>query len=252
MSQYETIDYIFILIVLLSSLFGAARGFIREIFTMANLMLALAFTYFFFPYSYDFFAKQFTNNTAIVAAAGFGVFIVAWVIIAIINSYIVDSLGKMKGSGFDRLLGLALGLLRGWLIVISIFLGVVMGYKAQDDEKNLPEWMRDAKTYNFVKVQAKYFVDAMPDKFQKIYRSDSDHVMTDVVESISPHGLMSEEERKMLEYGLSIKNTETLQQIIHQLPPTLGRNMDFYDLGKLDKKNSRPMFRIYCQIMIRP
>ena len=37
-------------------------------------------------------------------------------------------------------------------------------------------------------------------------------------------------------YGLTIKNTETLRQITKQLPPTLGRSMDFYDLGKLEKK----------------
>jgi len=241
MSNYETIDYIFILILLLSTLFGMARGFVREFFTLLNVTLALLFTFFFYPNSYDFFAKQFTNNTAIVACAGFGVFIISWVIIAIVNSYVISSMGSIKGSGFDRLLGTAFGLLRGGLIIIAVFLGIVMGYKAQDDETNLPEWMLHAKTYNLVKMQSKYFVEMMPDRFQQIYRSGSEHLMTDVVESVSPHGLLSDEERKMLDYGLTTKNTDTLRQIIHQLPPTLGRSMDFYDLGKLNK----PEFKTY-------
>ncbi len=243
MSNYETVDYIFILILLLSTLFGLARGFVREIFTLLNVTLASMFTFFFFPYSYDFFAKQFTNNTAIVACSGFGVFVVAWIIIAIINSYVIDSLGSVKGSGFDRLLGMAYGLLRGGLIIISVYLGVVMGYKAQDDEKNLPEWMLHAKTYGLVKMQSKYFLELMPEKFQKIYKSGNPNEM---VESVSPHGLLSDEERKMLDYGLTTKNTDTLRTIIHQLPPTLGRTMDFYDLGKLDKKE----FKTYVQDLI--
>lgn len=246
MSDYETIDYIFILILLLSTLFGMARGFVREFFTLLNVTLALLFTFYFFPNSYDFFAKQFTNNTMIVACAGFGVFFVSWIIIAIINSYLIDSLGSIKGSGFDRLLGTAFGLLRGALIIIAIYLGIVMGYKAQDDEKNLPEWMLHAKTYGLVKMQAKYFVEMMPDRFQQIYRSGTEHMMTNVVESVSPHGLLSDEERKMLDYGLTTKNTDTLRQIIHAMPPTLGRSMDFYDLGKLDRKE----FKIYVQDLI--
>lgn len=234
MGSFETVDYIFIIIVLLSTLFGVARGFIREAFTLANIVIAALFTFFFYGNSYSFFAKQFTSNTVTVLFSTFGVFIVIWIIIAIINSFLVDALGKAKGSGFDRLMGLAFGLLRGALIVIAIYLGVAMGYKAQEDQKNMPEWMSHAATYNFVKMQSQAFVDMMPEKFQKIYKSGSDHLVTNVVESLSPHGLLSDEERKMLDYGLTIKNTDTLKQILHQLPPA-GNTPDFYTLGKLPK-----------------
>jgi hypothetical protein len=141
---------------------------------------------------------------------------------------------------------MAFGLLRGALIIISIYLGVAMGYKAQTDENNMPEWMTTAKTYNFVKMQSEYFVDMMPEKFKKIYMAGSEDLMNNVVESLSPHGLLSDEERKMLDYGLTISNTETLKQVIHQLPPSFNRTLDFYDLGKLDKRE----FKKYAQDLL--
>ena len=243
MSQFETVDYVFILILLLSTLFGAARGFIREAFTLANLVLASLFTYFFFPYSYDFFAKQMHNNTVIIVCSVFVVFIIAWIIIAIINSFVVDSIGKVKGSGFDRLLGTAFGLIRGALIVIAIFLGIKMGYKAQEDEKNLPEWMTGAKTYHFVKMESDFFLGMMPQNFIKIYKAGVGDLTTNVVDTLSPHGMLSDEERKMLDYGLSHKNVETLKSIMHDLGPNGTRDIDFSDLGKLDKKE----FKSYAQ-----
>lgn len=243
MGDFETIDYIFIVIVILSTLFGLARGFIKEIFTVANLMLATLFTYYFFPYSYDFFAKQFTSDTMILAFSIFGVFIVAWIIIALVNSFLIDALGAGKGKGLDRLLGVAFGLLRGALIVISIYLGIVMGYKAQEDEKNLPEWMANAKTHNFVKMQSETFLELMPEKFQTIYKSGSEDLVNNVVESLSPNGLMSDEERKMLDHGLTLKNINTLKEVMGQIPPSFDRILDFYDLSKL-KKNE---FKKYVQ-----
>ncbi len=246
MSSFETIDYIFILILLLSTLFGYARGFINEIFTLANVVLALMFTFFFYSYSYDFFAKQFTNNTVIVLFAGGGVFIVAWIIIAIINSFLADSLSGAKGKGLDKLLGTAFGLLRGALIIIAIFLGVKMGYKAQDDNKKLPEWMSHAKTFNFVNMQSQYFLELMPAKFQSIYKGEPDQAFGKMVEAVSPHGLLSDEERKLLSYGLTHKNIDTLKQVIHNTPSNFTQPMEFADLGKLSKKE----FKKYAQDLI--
>ncbi len=235
MNTFEAIDYIFIVVLFLSVLFGYARGFIREFFTVANLFLAGALTFFLYPYSYKFFGDYVVDENIIKACSIFVVFIIAWILIIFINSFVIDMLSASRGKGLDRFLGIAFGLFRGALMIIFFYIGLVVFYDAKAVDENLPDWMRKAKTHNFVRMQSEWVLDYMPDSIQKSYDQGGDGVIDEAITALTRNGPLTDDEKRLRDYGFSMDNIETLKKIIRDMPVGYGRDRDFPGVAKLPK-----------------
>jgi membrane protein required for colicin V production len=233
MESFEAIDYVFLVVLLLSTLFGFARGFIRELFTIGNVFIASATTYFLYPYSYKFFGDYVTDENIIKICSIFVVFIISWIVIIIINSFIIDLLGKSKGSFFDRLLGTAFGLLRGALMIVSFYLSIVIFYDAKAEDQNLPDWMRKAKTHNFVRMQSEWVLDFMPESIQKAYDEGSHGMFDNALAALTRNGPLTDDERRVKGFGFDMDNIDTLKSILRVLPLGYGRDLDFPTIAKL-------------------
>jgi membrane protein required for colicin V production len=233
MESFEAIDYVFLLVLVLSTLFGFARGFIRELFTILNMLIAVMATYFLYPHSYKFFGNYVTDENVIKICSIFLVFITAWIVIIIINSFLIDLLGKSKGSFFDRLLGTAFGLFRGSLMIISFYISLVIFFDAKADDKNLPDWMRIAKTHNFVRMASESALDYMPLAIQKSYDEGSHGMFDNAIAALTRNGPITDDERRIKGFGFDMDNIETLKKILSNLPPGYNRDLDFKGLAEL-------------------
>lgn len=235
MESFEAIDYIFITIVLFSALFGFARGFLREVFTLLNLFLAAAATYYIFPHAYEFFFKHINNEGVVLVFCTFIIFALFWFIIALFTGRLVNSIGKFGSNFADKLLGTALGLLRGILIVIAIYMSIVITFHAYNDDSKMPEWMLNAKSNNFVKMQTEYFLKFLPQSIQKVYKEGTDEPLEMVFDNLSKKAPVTEFEKELAKNGLTMQNIKTLRQMTRDMPVSFEYPHTFPELAELDK-----------------
>ena len=235
MESFEAVDYIFITIVLFSALFGFARGFLREIFTLMNIFLAAAATYYVFPHAYEFFFKHINNESVVLVLCTFFIFIFFWFLIGYFTGRLVGAI-KVFGSNFaDKLLGTALGLVRGIIIVIAIYMSIVITFHAYGDDSKMPEWMLNAKSNNFVKMQTEYFLKFMPPSIQKVYKEGTDTPLEMMFDSISKKAPVTEIEKNLAKNGLTMDNIKTLRQMVRDMPISFEHPHTFPEIGEMDK-----------------
>ena len=233
MDEFILTDYIFIFVVLTSTLFGFARGFIREMFTILNLTLAAFATYFTYPFGYEFFAQHLEEEVTIQAMSVIGLFIVSWVVIAIINSFVLDMLSGFKGGFLDRILGTAFGVLRGALVVISVYLSAGLVFSAQIDDSKLPAWLKDAGTLNYVKMQSQNFLEVAPSEYAEFYYNQEENFIQDLVLKLQRRDINEDAASKLVGLGFSVDNVKSLQGIYGELP---NSTLSLQELSNLDNE----------------
>ncbi len=214
-------DYIFLFITAVSTLFGFARGFLRELFTVLNLVLAVGAAYLLFPYAKIFFASHLKDELTIMGAAGLGSFVFSWILVAIINSFVIDSLKFMRGGFVDRIMGIALGLFRGALIVIGIYLGVTVTVNAQDNDDALPAWLKDAKSLNYIKVQSQYVVALMPKRFKDFY-NNQDGSLSEALNDKVKENFDPSKATQLLDMGFDSLEIEDFQELLTGIDNSLS------------------------------
>lgn len=255
MEEFILTDYIFVCIVLLSTLFGFARGFIRELFTVLNLVLAGYATYFSYSWGYDFFAGYFEDALVIEGAAIGSLFLVWWIIIAILNSFVLDLIASFKGGFLDRILGTAFGVFRGAVIVIAVYVGTALAFNAQTEDDNLPAWLKDAGTLNYVKMQSQNFIEFMPKEYAEIYYSEKENALDRMVDSLQrDDGKEDEKQSKeekdtaksFINIGFKKDDVATLQQIYKELPVGYDATLSLKEIAQLDKE----LIKIYGEQLL--
>lgn len=116
------LDYIIIGIVLLSSIFGYTRGFVREAFALGSWVIAFLFGFWFGPE----LASAYPDLLGDGQVAQIAAFLIVLVITLIVASMIQWGLGQLINrtgiGGTDRLLGLLFGAARGGLVVTVVLM----------------------------------------------------------------------------------------------------------------------------------
>jgi membrane protein required for colicin V production len=213
-------DYIFLFITFVSTIFGFARGFVREIFTILNLTLAIIAATLLAPIAAKFFAQHLKDPMWVQGAAWVGSYILCWVVIAVVNSFVIDALKFIRGGFIDRIMGIALGLARGALIVVGIYLGVVITVNAQHDESRLPSWLAEAKTLNYIKVQSTYVMTMMPKEYQDFYKNQNTTISTALFDA-GQDIVDTAETPKLSEMGFDAPQIQTLQDLLSNVDGSL-------------------------------
>jgi membrane protein required for colicin V production len=116
------VDVAALIVLLLSSVFGLARGFAREAFGLAAWVLAVIGTIRLFPDLRPFAGRLIENaGLADIAAyaVGFIVLLVAFSVVADLISRVVRTTPFV--GGIDRLLGFGFGALRGAAILAATY-----------------------------------------------------------------------------------------------------------------------------------
>jgi membrane protein required for colicin V production len=138
-------------IVAISGMVAMYRGLTREILSILSWVAAAAACVFFvfkFKAEAQQVAEQF-HAPLLVAQVGIGgiIFLVVLVIVHLITSRISDSVLDSRIGAIDRILGLAFGVVRGFVLVVIPF----MFYKALVDkpEQQYP-WVRDAVSRPYI------------------------------------------------------------------------------------------------------
>jgi membrane protein required for colicin V production len=180
----NTLDLIVVAVILLSAAFAFARGFIREILSIAAWVGAAFATIYGYSYAVPAAESVGLPKPFSDAAAAAVVFIVALIFLSIITSVVARRVARTGLSSFDRLFGLIFGVARGAILVI-------LGYIALDwAEKPAPDWVTQARTLSFLQEGAKTLKAWVPATFQERAKTTVEDARHDVDQASDAAGLL--------------------------------------------------------------
>ena len=152
-------DLVIVGVVLLSALLALFRGFVTETLAVAGWAGAAIVTLTTFVHLRGFARGFVPSDLAADIATGIAIFVVSLVVISVI-SHLIASLVRGKTVGtLDRALGFLFGLLRGYVLVAIVFLGLAQLYPREDQ----PGWLRDAATVPLIDFAGGLLLRLVPD-----------------------------------------------------------------------------------------
>lgn len=179
------VDILVLIIIALSALIAFLRGFIREIFTIINVVGALAAAYYggalLLPYMQGWLDVDpnaaaedqqrlfdIIPYTIIAQALSYGaVFIVVIIILSIISHLLAETVKSIGLGAIDRTFGVMFGILRGVLLIGLLYLPVHLAFDGTDQKENIEEWFDGSKTYIYIEATADIIAGFVPEEAKK-------------------------------------------------------------------------------------
>ena len=126
------VDIVIIVILLISTLIGIFRGFIRETLSLASWIIAV-YVAWIYAQQGAVYLEPYISQVALRVPAAFAVIFLVVLIATSIVSYLLYRLLAIAGiSGMDRSLGAVFGIARGVVLVAVLILAAIyMDFAAQ-------------------------------------------------------------------------------------------------------------------------
>jgi membrane protein required for colicin V production len=122
---FNWIDYIILTIILLSTLIGILRGFIKESISLLVWIAAIIIAVKFFPMAGNYLHQRYVTSLAAANVIGFSGLFLSTLLIGLVVSVLLTLLIEHTGlTATDRLLGIIFGLARG-ILIVSLLLMLV-------------------------------------------------------------------------------------------------------------------------------
>ena len=173
-------------ILLISGLLAYARGFVREVLSIAGWIGAIFATIYGINYVQPYAAQYIDNKLIANLSAGAFIFITTLVVLSMLTAGISKKVQDSALNALDRALGFLFGALRGGLIVVVIYMGIMQVFKSGDR----PEWINNARSVELIEPAAKFLTSLIPDpnrkKSSKTTGSLADEASKAVRDLISP------------------------------------------------------------------
>jgi membrane protein required for colicin V production len=155
MGAWNWLDWIFAAIVVASVIAAIKTGFVRELISLASLVIALVVAAVGYPRAALWF-EDLTKSHEIALGLGFLVLFVGTLLLGGLVSLLAGKLIKTAGiQWFDRFLGGVFGLVRG-VLVDCILLLVLLAFAIK------PEVVQQSSLAPYVTTGAKFISLAMP------------------------------------------------------------------------------------------
>jgi membrane protein required for colicin V production len=149
------LDYLYIAIVVGSTIWATVRGGIYETIATVSWVVAAIAARFVSPYLDGLLQSWFklSESTVVTLVASyFIVFFVILVTVGFINQKLRDRIQESILSVTDKTLGVIFGILRGVVVMGFVYWGLLWYYS--DVPTGLPKWVADAKTRPVMQLTA--------------------------------------------------------------------------------------------------
>jgi membrane protein required for colicin V production len=156
-------------LILLSGIFAMARGFIREVLSLASWVGAALVTLWGFGLARPYTRAFISNALLADIVTGVALFIVSLIVFSMVGGGIASLVRGTGLNALDRSLGFVFGLIRGALLVAVMWLGVAWAIPPADR----PDWLRDARTRPLVEGLAEYLRGFAPPELRARSQANS-------------------------------------------------------------------------------
>ncbi len=159
----QTADAVILVILLISAIFGFARGFVKEVLSVAGWIGAIFLTLYLFPLLQPF-AREFIANLLIAdILTGAVIFILSLVILSYISHTISEKVKASSLGALDRSLGIFFGIGRAIILLGIAWLAFVQFIPVEDR----PEWILKAKMLPIVASAGEFVAELLPPDMQE-------------------------------------------------------------------------------------
>lgn len=150
------IDWVFIVVILLSTLIGLWRGFVREALSLATWVFAFWLAWVFSDEAAGWFARW-VETPSLQMVSGFALlFVVVLIVGALVNHFAAIALERTGLTGTDRAVGTAFGLLRGVVLVTAVVLAGMLVNLDRDP------WWQQSMFIGYFEPVAVWLTDFFP------------------------------------------------------------------------------------------
>ena len=125
MVQWTLLDFIFLLILLVSTVLAVVKGLAREVISLVAVVGGLILAGFFYDVPGAWF-ERFTSTEALASLLGFFSIFIGCLILGALIAFVVNKFLKIVSLRWaDRVLGGVFGFVRGWLIASILALALI-------------------------------------------------------------------------------------------------------------------------------
>ncbi|MCE3254589.1 MAG: colicin production protein [Rickettsiaceae bacterium] len=173
------VDAILFLTLFIFAFLAFLKGFIRDFFSMLNLILATLASCFITPLISKLFGGE-SSRILVDLSISFIVFVVVLIVCSIISSKISDPLSEKIPRMVDQSLGFGFGFVKGYLIislVFAIFLALYPNLSSSKSKSSKigPSWFTKSRSYDFFYVGAKMIKPLVNNMTSQIEDSAKDY-----------------------------------------------------------------------------
>ncbi len=154
------LDIAVVAVVFLSAVLAFARGFVREVLSVAAWVGAVLVALYAFPHLAPLARQQIETQFIADIATGAGVFVVALLVFSILSHRLSDKVREGRLSAIDRSLGFGFGALRGVLIACLAYMFMVFLWPTESDQ---PGWFKQARTLPMLARGSETLLSILPD-----------------------------------------------------------------------------------------
>jgi len=157
------VDYGILLMLVLSCVLSTLRGITSELLGLIGWVVSILVANFTAPQIEDPIVDLLQIKglgAALAWALPFAASVVVWFILA---SVMAPALTRVGFASLDRWLGVLFGIIRGFGLVLIVFVIAVFG---TDGEENLPKIVKDSQSTPLLSRSAHYFSDFVPEDYR--------------------------------------------------------------------------------------
>ncbi len=161
----NTLDYILIAVVVISSLIGLIRGFVRESLSLLVILAALWLAFQYSVKAAAYLVDVIPNDSARLWAAVIGIIVATLLIGMILQKLILYFMKKAESTYLDKFMGFLFGILRGFVVIGLIVWGI--SNTALKDKS----WWKDSGMVKFLQTSF-IWLDQYHNNYTSVAKSD--------------------------------------------------------------------------------
>ena len=152
---FNGIDILVFSVVLTSCIVATFRGFVKELFSIISWILSLMIGFSFFE-NFKIKLLEHISEEIIVDFLAFGFpFLATLIFSSIISSWLSPKFDVNGVLVFDKIIGFVFGAVRGFLIIILLYLGFL--YLIGKDKK-LPDSLLEAYSFKYINFSSELLI----------------------------------------------------------------------------------------------
>ena len=169
-SDISIIDFLYLVITVLSLIQCYRKGFVLSILSIAKWILAYVITLILFPKVKPYFKDIIDSEYVLDIGLGIGIFIVVIFIVLLINKGISKAVSYTGIGDLDKVFGFFFGFIKAYIIAVCIFSGIHIVY-------NYDKWpLNNDQSYIFPYLEkgSNYLIKEFPN--EKTYQDSKEKI----------------------------------------------------------------------------
>ncbi len=169
-SDISIIDFLYLVITILSLIQCYRKGFVLSILSMAKWILAYVITLILFPKVKPYFSDIIDSEYVLDIGLGITIFIIVIFVVLLINKGISKAVSYTGIGGLDKTFGFFFGFIKAYIISVCIFSGIHIVY-------NYDKWpLNNDQSYIFPYLEkgSNYLIKEFPN--EKTYQDSKEKI----------------------------------------------------------------------------